>query len=36
MAERAVEAVPFDVNETPSSMQPLGQVLGEVGLDPAR
>jgi 2-haloacid dehalogenase len=35
MAERAVEAVPFDVNETLFSMRPLGQALGEVGLDPA-
>jgi 2-haloacid dehalogenase len=35
MAERAVEAVLFDVNETLFSMQPLGRVFGEVGLDPA-
>lgn len=35
MAERAVEAVVFDVNETLFSMRPLGRVFGEVGLDPA-
>jgi 2-haloacid dehalogenase len=35
MAERVVEAVLFDVNETLFSMRPLGQVFGEVGLDPA-
>lgn len=35
MAERPVEAVLFDVNETLFSMQPLGRVFELVGLDPA-
>jgi 2-haloacid dehalogenase len=35
VAERAVDAVLFDVNETLFSLAPLGPAFAEVGLDPA-
>ncbi len=35
MAEHAIDAVLFDVNETLFSLEPLGPAFAEVGLDPA-